>query len=513
MTADPRVTLGRNVTTAGTGEVLEALDRRRVVVRAPTHAAPQEALTAAALLVLVTRGHAHVELDTDGPLPPNPWGANTLGDLHRALGPVRPFASADAASTVVVDVGRSAARSGVVRGLRVAAQPWTAAVTGGGPLPAPDAVPRNGGTVSAYGGLVGAGLAAARLFREALRPLGLPAPDQEPDVVWNLVDHRRIAAPIDLLTNPRPGRWPAVAWLACGSVGSSAAAVLACEDLTGLHAETVDGDTFDTARNTFRYPASLGHDPGPKAEWTAQLLRAAGADARPHTGSIRDWVLARPEPGWDGIALSSVDTVDGRYDAADVLARTTVSAAVAGLALHMQREHLGDGLRCPYCDFVDLKPALSQAAEDAALTGLSESRIVALLDGRDGLTSADIDVLLTGGRIDPQDAAGLVGRRVADLRPRVYAQGVVQVAGAQPVPVSAPFVSWVTGALCAAEIGKAARGLPLVHRRVELDLHGTPDDFVHRLPADRSGRCPCASNTRRRWMTRLYGPPAPAQAS
>ncbi len=315
MKPDPRVALSQELTAADASPALAALDSRSVVVRVPQAPTDAEALTAAALLVLVARTHAHVGLDRDADLPPNPWGADTLGNLRKALSSIGPDPAADALAAAVIDVGR--AGRGSPGSLLVGAQPWTAVVSDGPSLPEPD--PPDPG--AAYGGLLSAGLTAARLFREALRPLGLPVAVEEHLVVWNVLDHRRSLAPRQLGGAGASPRWPAVAWLACGSVGSSTAAALACEDLTGLRADTVDGDTFDPARNTFRYPASLGSASGPKAAWVASLLRAAGAAAEPSDGSIRDWVLGRPEPGWDGIAVASVDTVDGRFDVADVLAR------------------------------------------------------------------------------------------------------------------------------------------------------------------------------------------------
>jgi len=498
MRADPRVQLSRELTAADAGPALAALDARQLVVRVPDGVCDAEALTAAALLVLVSRTHAHVTLDRDVDLPPNAWNATSLGGLQSALSAVRPEPAGDATSVEVLDVGRVGGAS--AGSLLLGAQPWTAAVSDSDVLPPSDAAAPG----AVYGGLLSAGLAAARLFRQALQPLGLPAAAEESLVVWNVVNHRRAPVPLGLEVRALPA-WPAVALLACGSVGSSVAAALACEDLTGLLADAVDGDTFDVRRNTFRYPASTGVAAGAKAAWLAGMLRTRGATAVEHDGTVGSWVRRRAAPGFDGIVVSSVDTVDGRFEVADVLARETVSAAVSGLALHVQRERLGDGLRCPYCDFVDLEPALSRAAAEAAFLGLAETRLVELIDDPAGLTQADVAAAVASGRVLAEDSAALVGRRVDDLRARVYAQGLVQVAPAvPPVPVSAPFVSWVAGVLCAAEVAKAARGLPLIDRRTELDLHGGPDDFVHRRSEDSSGRCACAVAVRRRWMARLY---------
>lgn len=72
------------------------------------------------------------------------------------------------------------------------------------------------------------------------------------------------------------------------------------------------------------------------------------------------------------------------------------------------------------------------------------------------------------------------------------------------VTVSAPFVSWLAGVVLAAEVDKFARGLPILDRRVELDLSGVPAGVVRRLPPDPTGRCLCQSPVRRRWARALY---------
>jgi hypothetical protein len=81
----------------------------------------------------------------------------------------------------------------------------------------------------------------------------------------------------------------------------------------------------------------------------------------------------------------------------------------------------------------------------------------------------------------------------------------VPAAGSEPVLVSAPCVSWMAGVLATSEVAKAAAGLPLVDRRVDLDLSGLPLGAVRRLPRDRSGRCLCAPPFRQRAAHRLYG--------
>ena len=508
MNADPRVKLSEELTASDAAPALEALDRSRVILRCqPGPQGAANALGAASMLALVSRTHAHVELDCDVALPANPWSARSLQELHRILSAVRPAPTASPAGTVLVDVGQRPAGSACRASLRIGGDAWTAVTTGGDAFPpfttpGPAAIEPS----APYGVLLAAGFDAAYLFREALRPLGLPAHPAGADMVWNMLTYRRAVAPEDLAQRASRPRWPALAWLGCGSVNSSAVAALACESLHGLDAWTIDGDSFDPGRNAFRYPASAGTELGGKAEWLSGILKCSGASSSAHTGPVRDWVRTRPAPGFYGIAICSVNSVDGRYEAADLLAQTTLSAAVSGMALHLQREHLGDGYRCPYCDFVDLRTPLSQAAIDAELTGLTEQRIIELLQDPQGLSETDINLLISNGKVPAGSGSTLLGRRIADLRARIYAEGLIPATspGATPTPVSAPFVSWVTGVLCAGEIAKAARSLPMIDRRVELDLHGLPDDFIYRLPQDNSGRCACASIVRRRCMQKLY---------
>ena len=76
--------------------------------------------------------------------------------------------------------------------------------------------------------------------------------------------------------------------------------------------------------------------------------------------------------------------------------------------------------------------------------------------------------------------------------------------GEEVVAVAAPQVSWFAGVLAAAEIVKEVQGLPLVDRRVDVDLSGLPPGLVRRVAADATGRCLCRSGTRIRWYRQLY---------
>lgn len=519
---------------------VEALDRRRIiVVPGPT---PAAALTAAALLVLVARTHAHVGIASDAPLPRNPWGVASLADLLDQLTAARPTPqvplSDESATTVTVSTG---AEPGADRYL--APDAWNVAITDNLDihlehlrLLAPTDARSEGDTGSGcaddpgcaghadegghtllksppYGGMFGAAIVAADLFCETLAALGLGTAPRRSTFTWNLLDYTYDLIP-PTPADPAPPQWPALLFAGCGSVGSTAAAVLACDDLAGLIATAIDDDEFDPSRNTQRYPAALASTSGPKAPWVTGMLASAGAKVAAHIGPVRSWTVKQPMPGFDGIVISSVDTVDGRYEVADILARTTLSGAVRALAFHIQREHLGDGYRCPFCDFVSTESPLAQAAADAALTGLPEHRIIELTLSPTGLEQHDLDAMVALGKLATESAQGLLGGRVADLRNRLYAQAAIpaQVPGAAPpAPLSAPFVSWAIGVLLASEVAKAARGLAAVNRRVEVDLHGYPANFVHQYVADTSGRCACSRRVRVRWMERLYADDAHSQ--
>jgi hypothetical protein len=501
---DPRVVLSGELLPGHALAAVSALDD--VLVRVVAGESDRAVITAAALLTLVARSHAHVEVVTDTPLRQNPWGAASLSSLLADLQPMRPSPQAQPTRTVTLSTTDT-----VEADWYITPSTWTVSVCAAPASPDAflEAVDNESDmTTAPYGGLFGAAIAAANLFCSSLGPLGLTTAPRRNAFTWNLLDYSYRPAPEAEDHTPARAGWPPILIAGCGSVGSSAAAALACDDLTGLVAVTVDSDTFDPARNAFRYPASTPSLPrSPKAEWLTTMLSSAGARATPLVGPVRDWTTSQDAPGFDGVVLSSVDDVDGRYEVADILARTTLSAAVAGLSFHVQREHLGDGSRCPFCDFVTVESPLAQAAADARLTGLPERRIVEVLFHDERLQQQDVDQMVSAGRLQPQDTHGLVGARLADLRNRLYAQAAIPAPdpdAAPPAPLSGPFVSWASGVLLAVELAKNARGLAPVERRVEVDLHGYPADFVHSLSADSSGRCACARNVRRQWMQELY---------
>jgi len=506
--SDPRLSLSSQLVPAHGAAALNALDSCQIRVIAGL--GPAESLTAAAFVVLAVRSHAHIEIVRDVPLPPNPWAADSLGGLLTMLSPLRP--SPACAFDKVVSVSTD---PDTPADLWVGSSTWIVSVGTGAAPPRAEAhasatAPVSGRLrVAPFGGLLGAAVAAAHLFCSLLEPLGLPVSPRRSTYYWAFLpaDVAENADTSSALAADSPLDWPRLLIAGCGSVGSSAAAALACGDLTGLDVTCADGDAFDPIKNNFRYPAAVDVPAVEKTAWVGSILEAAGACAAAPARSVAEWTCAQASPGLDGIVVSSVDTVDGRFDVADVLARTTLSAAVDSLSFHVQREHLGDGFRCPYCDFVTLDSPLAGAANVAAFTGLTEQRIVELLVRDEVLTAADVAQVVAAGRLDSLDAVHLVGRRLDDLRARLYAQAAIPAPAGSPeppVPLSAPFVSWAVGVLLAVQVSLAALGLPMIDRRLEVDLHGYLPEHRLRLPADGSGRCVCARPVRCRWMAALY---------
>jgi hypothetical protein len=483
---DRRLAVGTDHTQAEAQQVAGALDNTRVIIRIGPDVHGPAATAAGALVSMLARLHPHIDIDGDANCDTNPWNATTVTDVLGHLDGHRPAASSPPQHDLVLGIGAAPGD------LCIGGDDWTARLGTTSQSIEPG--------VTALGVHAAASLAAAEVLKRALSPLGMITVPVPGDLVWNLVDHQLKPAP----TCPPVGCPPAVLFAGAGSVNSSAAAQLMTLG-TGATAGVVDPDSFDPTRNPYRYPAAHPAVDGPKAHWVANMLRTGGWTVDAYEGTVADWVDAQEAAGFDGILVSSVDTVDGRADVADVLAKVTLSAGVDGLALHVQREHPFDDFACPNCDFADEAQPITQVQVIADLTGVDLPRAAALAGGA-ALTAGDLAAAIAAGRIPPGSADELVGRRVRDLIGRVYAEATIPTATGAPLQVSAPFVSWIAGTLLAAEVAKAAAGILMVERRIDIDMAGVPSGAVSRRPRSTTGTCLCASPWRRRAARRLYGP-------
>jgi hypothetical protein len=364
-----------------------------------------------------------------------------------------------------------------------------------------------------------------------LADLGFPGVALSGRIETNLVDHGLHTVDMqNLLASGRSeGQLMRAAFLGVGSVGTSALALLAtvCSPVLNpttrlapsLEITAVDKDVFDPGRNPYRYPALVGGETDTKATGVVTRLQDLGLAAAAVAKDVATWNMSKADPGWHGVLVSSVDTIPGRLDVADVLGERTLSAGVSGTELHVQWERFADGYACPFCDFVRADPPLTQAGVYAQVTGIPVPRVLALLQEGAVLDAADVDVAIAAGRVPAHRRDALVGSPFSDLVRQAYAEAEVRPqgsdAGADVIAVASPQVSWFAGTLIAAELVKDMLGYPTVRRRVDLDVGGLPAGLVRSVPADDTGTCVCQSGVRRRWYRTLYdavetAPPGPS---
>lgn len=509
MNQDPRLRLldpSAATTPPTTAEALRSLDSTHIVIRVGPTVTGAITGALAATIALLARLFPQLTVERDAPLSANWWGAASTTELLHRLDPVRPASTAETSRTIIVSIGDSSAGADWYLG----GGDYTARI-GRGPQPL-DAF-----TDHALGVHAAACLLVSQILLQVLAPHGFTGVQAVDDVVFNLVDYDLKPAP-EPITTLRDVTALDLAVAGIGSVGSSALALLATAEApalrigsskgTSLRITTVDPDPFDPTRNPFRYPALLGGESSSKAAHLAARLQELGMSATPVPTTVGAWARSRPSPGWDGLLLSSVDTLPGRQDVTDVLARETLSLGVDGLTLHAQRERFADGFACPFCDYVSVAPPLTQAGIYSSVTGLPVNRVLALLADDQRLDESDLAVAVAAGRLAQERVPALVGARLADLVRQAYAEielrGESGASVPDPVAIAAPQVSWFAGVLAAVEVVKQLRGVPLLDRRVDFDLTGLPAGLVRRMPQDKSGRCLCRSGVRIKWYQDMY---------
>lgn len=320
---DPRLRLLDTVDESAAVELLRALDDVRVVIRAGADVIGGAATALAAFTGMATRLFGDVAFEHPVALVPTWWGARDSDTLLTTLAYVRPHRARTPQRNLVVTFGMHVEKGD----LGVGGDDYTVRL---GLTPQP----LRAATTHALGVQAAACLAVSQLLIRVLGPLGFSGVAVEAPYVTNLIDYGLTAAPeIPVLPPVRDRLKLAVAGV--GSVGTSSLALLAtafAPQLTGAASAdafeeitVIDSDIFDRTRNPFRYPALLGTETGPKADYMASKLTKLGLSARPVSKSVADWVVSRENPGFDGLLVSSVDTLTGRLEVTDVLARSTLS--------------------------------------------------------------------------------------------------------------------------------------------------------------------------------------------
>lgn len=506
---DPRLRMIDAATDAAlVDRILAALDGTTVLIRIGHDATGPARVAAGALAAMAGRLFGRVDVLDNTSLPPNWWGVDDIAELATRAAALLGNPAATAGRTITLSVGAAgvdAADFGIGGG------DYTARIARH-PVPvAPE--------THSLGVHAAACLAISQVLGLVLRPHGVRVVELVEDYELDLISHRPSsgnphAPAIDIDASERDSSPFELVFAGTGSVGTSAVALTATAlapafgsspASPGLTIRLVDLDRFDPDRNPFRYPALLGRETGSKAEEMAARLCDAGLDAEGFTGTIGVWAARRKQPGVYGLVVSSVDTLMGRLEVADVLAEHTLSIGMSGLVLHAQRERMDGTSACPFCDYVDSAPALTQAEVYVDMSGLPLPRVLQLLDGNGLLTSEDAAAVAASGKLPVGQAAELEGQRLEDLVNRIYAETTVKDPSGMPtVAVAFPQVSWFAGVLAAVEIVKQLRGLPQLTGRVDADLAGLPPGLIRLMPPDASGRCVCHSGIRREAYHRLY---------
>lgn len=351
----------------------------------------------------------------------------------------------------------------------------------------------------AFGGLAATSLAAGQLLGRVLSRFGGS---------WFEVD-AFVGNLLNYAGRPAPPRMDAVVPVlgeqllaGGGSVGSSSIYMGLLSGVSGGPITAVDPDGL-SKRNHLRYPGLIAPARGPKVDWLAALANGSGLIVVSHHGDIADYLVTLDEPPCLPLVLSSVDTVEGRREATDLLAARTLNAGVAGLQLHISAHGFGeDG--CAFCQYVDAEPALEASAMLAQAIGLPVERVLAIR-GREGrLNTADAAAVVAAGILHGPVQAG---DRLEDLHRRAYAQATVQVQGSPPLQVSAPHVSAMAGLLLLVEAVKSGTPELAPYRlsgRVDMDMSGRPAGFVLPAQRDATRRCLCWSEFRRTAHARLH---------
>lgn len=495
--------------TALAEQILAALDGTTVCIRIGNEATGPARVAAASLAAMAARLFGRIDLEGDTDLPPNWWGLDDIGELVTQASALTGAASVPEAQKVTLSVGADGVDAA---DFGIGGDDYTARI-------ARHPVPVTPET-HCLGVHAAACLAISQVLGMALAPHGLRVVEIVKDYQLDLLSHRPSHRDPDATTvvdadcDGEPAVPFELVFAGTGSVGTSAVALTATALAPayssnpappGFTVSLVDLDSFDPTRNPFRYPALLGGETGPKAEAMAAKLCDAGLAAGGSTCTVGVWTVQRRQPGVHGLLVSSVDTITGRLEVADVLAQQTLSIGVSGLELHAQRERVDGASACPFCDYVDSAPDMTQAEVYVDMTGLPLARVLQLLDGDGLLCEDDAIAVAAAGKLPAGHAAGLKGQRLEDLMHRMYAEAAItEPSGQAAAAVAFPQVSWFAGVLAAVEVVKQIRGLPQLVGRVDADLGGPPPGVIRVMPSDPSGRCVCHSGARRDAYRRLY---------
>lgn len=489
MNIDPRVEVLSGIVPVGAESLTSRLDRSHVVIRT-SHAHGALALATANLLARLVPS-VEIECTDDSFVTIPVFGAGTIAELGRrtvVAARLRPPAPSAQSFIIGVGIGDSGAD------LYVSASCWSLLLSSQPHLP----LLGRGPAVAAA-----SGLAAAEVVRRLVPEL--PGPRlREQIFAWNLLDYQCTVAE----TEPPVGEVDIVCFGA-GSVGSSLIYSLLLSEGHG-RAVVVDPDKL-TPRNRIRYPLWL-HEPAlPKVDWLEGAARGTGLSLTGIRRTAATFIADHRDPIL--LAVAAVDSVAARRDVADALALQTLNAGVSAAQFHVSRHGFNDGFACVYCGYVDAGDALDQAGVYSEMTGLEMARVKLLISG-ELLSDQDVRTLIANGVLQPAERCEFEGSRLQDVvRQRLYASVEARMATGS-VPIAAPYVSALAGAILGAEAQKASLAGFWLDRRVDVDCSGWPTGLQSRPAQDRTGRCLCRDPLRTEAFRRIWlpHPGEPSQA-
>ncbi len=197
---DPRLRLLGAAEAADAGQLLAALDTVRPIVTVSPDLPRPAAGAALTLVALLSRLFPHVQVDGSAQAGPNPWGITDVAGALDWFRAVRPVPTTAPATDIRMSLGLPAGGRGRDLVLGAGGGDWTVRL-GREPQPLDDPP---GGLRHGLGLHAAACLAVNELLKVALVPQGMRAlmlPGSNgawcgDPLVWNLIDYRRVPAPL-----------------------------------------------------------------------------------------------------------------------------------------------------------------------------------------------------------------------------------------------------------------------------------------------------------------------------
>lgn len=301
----------------------------------------------------------------------------------------------------------------------------------------------------------------------------------------------------------------------CGSIGFGFLQALILGPKSSGKLTLVDNGKFDL-KNPFKY-SLLDFETAAqalyKSHWARDQMRqyVRQIDTEAFVGTAQGFVTSLPPSYKLPIALSAVDTVEGRVEIQDTLPRIVINAGITGTTAEVSYHVFGEG-PCLACIGLDTALESWDPYPIAEATGLAPARVLALIEGNLRMTPQDIDCMRHSSRLNADTLESLdeyLEQPILSLWNRVvYSEVSLQVGDGQEVRVTTAFVSAFAGLLLYAELVKQASPTTCnfqVNNSYRQELIGVPAEDRFKYPRDDRGWCLCHSSFRQMIYRNKYG--------